>query len=221
MLGFIAFILVSKQSRIIKKMQHESAAAEAKLKFLERAAQTYARKAPALSAHIMLQRAAVAGELGMKDSGHDRQDVCQACGTFSIPGVTSKTTINGGRRPKKTQKVPKRKNHADLQKSIQPMKSLETTCLSCFRVFKVAIRPSKRENLEGHQNRRTPTKSKTPMMTGTDDTSSTKTLVPNNSTKRGKSRKKGGLQALVERSKESQQSTPAFGLDLMDFMKEG
>ena len=202
-------------------MQYESAANDAKLKFLEKAAQTYARKAPGVSAHLMLQRAAIVDEHGMNGSRNDCQDVCQACGTFSIPGVTSKSTVNGNRRSKKAQKSSKRKNDAALKKLVQPMKSLETTCLSCFRVSKVAIRPSARQRLEGLQNHRTPTKSKSPVMTSIDDASSTKTVAPNISTKKGKPRKKGGLQALVERSKESHQSAPSFGLDLMDFMKQG
>ena len=202
-------------------MQHEGTAIEAKLKFLEKAALTYGRKAPGVSAHIMLQRAAIVDELGMNGSRNDCQDVCQACGTFSIPGVTSKTTMNGGRRSKKAQNSSKRKNDTASMKSVQPTKSLETTCLSCFRVSKVAIRPSVRQRLEGHQNHRTPAKSKSPVMTSIDDASSTKTVAPNISTKKGKPRKKGGLQALVERSKESHQSAPPFGLDLMDFMKQG
>ena len=202
-------------------MQCESAATMAKLKFLERAAQTYAGKAPGVSAHIMLQRAAIADEFGPNDSRNDRQDACQACGTFSIPGVTSKTTINRGRRSKKAPQNSKRKNHAALKKPVQATKTLETTCLSCFRVSKVAIRPSERHRLEGHENHRTPTKSENPRRTRVDDTSFTKTVALNVSTKRGKPRKKGGLQALVERSKEGHESTSPFGLDLMDFMKEG
>lgn len=202
-------------------MQYESAATMAKLKFLEKAAQTYTRKAPGVSAHIMLQRAAIADEFGTNDSRTDRQNACQACGTFSIPGVTSKTTMNGGRRSKKTQKSSKRKDHAALKKSVEPMKSLETTCLSCFRVSKVAIQPAKRQSLEGHQDNRTPTKSKSPAATSINDISTTKTVAPKISNNKRKSRKKGGLQALVERSKESHESTSPFGLDLMDFMKEG
>lgn len=55
--------------------------------------------------------------------------------------------------------------------------------------------------------------------------STSKTCGPNvsngTSKQRGRAKKRGGLQAMVERSKKAQTDGATRGLDLMDFMKAG
>ena len=191
---------------------------DSKIKFLDRAAQTYALKAPSLSAYIMLERAATVEKLGITESKKDRKDVCRACGTLLISGVTSRSSLNRGTSPRIVSKVSKRKRQS---KSTQSEKSLETHCLTCHRFSKVAILPSKRQSVgEGD---RLPTNDKIQSSTGNDIEigSPAAPKAVNVSSKRTKTRRKGGLQALVQRTKESQQTSSSFGLDLMDFMKEG
>ena len=185
---------------------------DSKIKFLDRAAQTYALTAPSLSAYIMLERAATAEKLGI-ESRKDRKDVCRACGTLLISGITSRVSLNRDRRSKTFNKVSKRK---DRSKSAQSEKSLETHCLACHRFSKVAILPSKRQNFRKRDRLRTDDNAQSSAGNGIE-----KASAVNVSNKRTKSRRKGGLQALVQRTKESQQTSTSFGLDLMDFMKEG
>ena len=191
---------------------------DAKIKFLDRAAETYALKIPSLSAHIMLERFATAARLDTIESKKDGGNVCRACGTLLISGLTSRVSLNSDRSSRKVSKVSKRK---DPSKSRQIEKSLETHCLVCHRFSKVALCPSKRQNLS-EQGRR-PTDGKVQSPTGIDvESVSPATLkAVNVSGKRTKTRKKGGLQALTQRTKESNQTNTSFGLDLMDFMKEG
>ena len=191
---------------------------DAKIKFLDRAAEAYALKIPSLSAHIMLERFATADKSDTIESKKDKKNVCRACGTLLISGLTSRVSLNSGRSSSKVSKLSKRR---DPSKSRQSEKSLETHCLVCHRFSKVAICPSKRQSL-GEQGRR-PTDGKVRLPTGIDmeSESPAKPKAVNASSKRTKTRKKGGLQALAQRTKESNQTNTSFGLDLMDFMKAG
>lgn len=190
---------------------------EARLRFLEEAAKTYAIKAPAISAHLMLERAAVLGEHDINESRKGPKDICPACGTISVPGVTSTSSVKGSgsvsRRVKKSS-----------QSGVTPtMKSLETKCLACHRISKIAIQQSKRQSPNDRSNMEKVQESKISRLAATNSVlslSQAAHISTNVSSKqRAKARKKG-LHALVERSKESNQAGPSFGLDLMDFMKE-
>lgn len=190
---------------------------DAKIRFLDRAAQNYALKAPSLSTHIMLERAATAGKFDTIESKQDRKDVCRACGTLLIPGITSRVSMSSGRSSKIVSKVSKRK---DQSKSMQSEKYLETHCLACHRFSKVAIRPSKRQSLGEQDHFPTDGKVQSSAATDMEKELPVTPKAVNVSSKRTKARKKGDLQALVQRTKESNQ-TNSFGLDLMDFIKEG
>lgn len=191
---------------------------EARLKFLDEAARTYAFKAPAISAHLMLERAAVVAENDIRESRKDPKDICPACGTVSVPGVTSKLFIKGGgsilggvkKRPFSGVTPP-------------PMKSLETKCLACHRVSKTAMAPSKSLSSNDRFNMGKAQDSKTNRLATTSSAPSLSQAAPmstNVSSKQRAKARKNGLHALVERSKGSNQADPSFGLDLMDFMKE-
>ena len=194
--------------------QNENAGMEAKIKFLDRAAQTYALKAPSLSAYVMLERAATAEKLGVTGSKEDRKDVCRACGTLLISGVTSKVSLNPGRNSRAVSKVSKRN---DRSKSTPSEKSLETHCLACYRFSKVSILPSKRQKFGWRRH----VSAENNLQPSAPSVSPAAAKVVDASNKRTKTRRIGGLQALVQRAKESQQTSTSFGMDLMDFMKEG
>ena len=200
------------------KYQHDNTGMDAKIKFLDRAAETYALKAPSVSAHIMLERAATAEKLDTIESKKHRKDVCRACGTLLIPALTSSVSMSSGRNSRIVSSLSKRKGHS---KSMQSEKTLETHCLACHRFSKVAIRPSKRQGLGEQDHFASDSKVQSSAGIGMENELPTTPKPMNVSSKRTKARKKGGLQALVQRTKESNQTNNSFGLDLMDFMKEG
>ena len=189
-----------------------------RLIFLDRAAKTYTISAPALSAHLMLERASVASDHGIEEPKKGPANACRACGTISIPGVTTKTSIRGVICQGITKRKPSRRS------SSSPTKHLETLCLACNRVYRTAISPSKRHSLKDRHTIGVAPKSKVSQSSGGKAPSlsshSTPPVTSSSSKQRAKARKKGGLHALVERSKQRNQADSASGLDLMDFMKE-
>ena len=190
-----------------------------RLSFLDRAAKTYAAKAPALSAHLMSERATMASNNGIEEPKKGPVNACRACGTISIPGVTTKTSMKGVIFQDKT------KRKASSRSSPSTTKYLETQCLACHRVYRTAIPPSKT-----HSSKDRPGAGNAPMSKVTQSSAacvvpslsagSTPQVTSSSSKQRAKARKKGSLHALVERSKQRHQADSASGLDLMDFMKE-
>ena len=189
-----------------------------RLSFLDGAAQTYAANAPALSAHLMLERATVASDHGKEESKKGAVNACRACGTISIPGVTTKTSMKGvisqGKTKKKTSSI----------SNSSTTKYLENQCFACHRLYRTVIPSLKRHSSKDHPSAGAAPKPKIPQSSlGTLAPSSAMTtpLITSSSSKqRAKARKKGGLHALVERSKQRHQADSPSGLDLMDFMKE-
>ena len=190
---------------------------DAKLKFLDVAARIYAQIAPPLSAHLMSVRADRAEDLESKNS----KGVCGACGTISIPGVTSRTSITNDGGADGISKEAKRKSKKRRMAAGQALKLLETKCLACHRVTKVRIEPSKRQTLVRDKKVVIPARSNAPPSINAAKAPLSAPSIKNGGSKRSKARKKGGLQALVERSKQTHETTQGSGLDLMDFMKEG
>ena len=189
-----------------------------KLRFLNTVASTYSLTVPAFSAHIMMMRATITDQPAIAESKNDVLNACKACGTVIISGVMSRTSINMGRMSRTANKGSKRSIASRPGTSVATEKVLETQCLSCHRVSKVAIPLSKRQASKSHA-RKTP---QAPGKLSDRSTSENAASLPNVSSKqRTRARKNGGLQALVERSKETRRATSAFGLDLMDLMKEG
>ena len=191
---------------------------DAKIKFLDRAAQTYALRVPSLSAQIMLERAETAEKLRPLESKKEGKDFCRACGTLLVSGLTSRVCLKLGGNTRRVSKASKRKDHSNSTRS---EKSLETHCLACHRFSKVAILSSKRQSFGERDG--LPADDKVQSSAGIDIENNTP-AAPKAVTvgsKRAKTRRKGGLQGLVQRTKESQQTNTSFGLGLMDFMKEG
>ena len=189
-----------------------------RLSFLDRAAKIYVTSAPALSAHLMLERATVASDHGIEEPKKGPVNACHACGTISIPGVTTKISMKGVIHQGNS------KRKASSRSKFSATKYLETQCLTCHRMHRTAIPPSKRHSLKDPHSIGIALKSKVSQSSPGNAPSLSAHLTPlatsSSSKQRAKARKKGGLHALVERSKQRHQADSASGLDLMDFMKE-
>ena len=202
-------------------MGWDHATMDLRLKFLKKAGQVMSQNTPSISAHLLTWRAELEDELDMPDIKKDHCNACRACGTISIPGVTSKISMRNGMTTGRIRKSSKRQRKSTLMMTMLSEKSLMTKCLACHRVSKIAIRPSKRQSTGNNHDFRTSNRTKSSTTMNTQGASLITPTVTKPSSRRGKARKKGGLQAFVERSKHSQQTASGTGLDLMDFMKEG
>ena len=202
----------------------------ARLKFLDNSAHLYSTFAPATSAHLILERITVAGNDENTPSKRATANVaCIACGTIRIPGRTSRTTIVD---PTKSKEVsPKRKkNRQSTETGKRPAeKQVVVECLTCRRKTKTPLQTSQEHRVSRQRDSNAAATSGT---TSTRSTLSSALAVGNlapvsqkpvsansSSKKRAKSRKQGGLQAMLEKSKRTGSSSSPV-LDLMDLMKQ-
>lgn len=185
------------------------------LQFMNDAAHLLAMVAPASSSHIMATRDDIMFANEMEASDEHRQHVCGGCGSIKIP----LWTLEARREPRAT------KTKARKQKA-RPTNSQSTDiCTCCGRKTRQSIlkpkpqRIDKKAFITSQQSivKSTPvvsSKEAEPKVSATAATSANAS-----SKKRAKSRKQGGLQALLAKNKEAQNSSKGFGLDLMDLMK--
>ena len=193
---------------------------EAKTKFLDSSACYYSVIAPATSAHLMLQRNFEAADnsvpLQVKGSR-----ACRACGTILIPGSTSRTSIV---HEKATKTRIRSRKHGKDDRAGTPIKSVRVDCLICHRYEKKQLQDSRGTNIKKPSVLNTRT---VPSVSGfadkelSDMPQSARVGTASASSKqRAKARKHGGLQAMLEKTKVSVNSSPGFGLDLLDLMKQ-
>lgn len=187
------------------------ATSDAKHRFLEAVARLYATTAPAASAHLKLRANAEAVD-GKKVVVRD-ESTCKACGRVLIPGWTSLTRIVG----------PDAKAKLSARSTITKKKALVVECLGCHRYVKTPLdakirAPTKRVARQAHVS----TDGSAEVAAKPVLENGARPAATNSSSKqRAKSRKQGGLQAMLDRSKKQPISSPGSGLDLMDFMKQG
>lgn len=193
---------------------------EAKTKFLDSSACYYSVIAPATSAHLMLQRNFEAADnsvpLQVKGSR-----ACRACGTILIPGSTSRTSIV---HEKATKTRIRSRKHGKDDRAGTPIKSVRVDCLICHRHEKKQLQDSRGTNIKKPSVLNTRT---VPSVSGfadkelSDMPQSARVGTASASSKqRAKARKHGGLQAMLEKTKVSVNSSPGFGLDILDLMKQ-
>ena len=191
----------------------------ARNRFLDAAARSYAVDHPATSAHLMTQRNEDSNSLRrplVRDSAITR---CSACGTLVIPGVTSKTILrNAGpdRKVKRKNNLNRRGGETTEQEHKKDM-LLIVECLRCHRHMRRPIDTPRQPRDKRYAAAEGIGKTSLPE---TSAKNAVEKLVKDNaqSKQRAKARK-GGLQALLDKSK--QDSSPSRGnLDLMDFMKQ-
>ncbi|KFY06742.1 hypothetical protein V492_07790 [Pseudogymnoascus sp. VKM F-4246] len=150
-----------------------------------------------------------------------RRHVCGGCGNILTPGWTS-TVNNDVQRQPKARKSNKRKASAITEAT---ERSTVYTCDRCNRetrhVITTAALP--RVNPRRAEQPRLASGEGPERLSSTPQPQAGTPIIPSanaSSKKRAKSRKQGGLQALLAKNKEaSQSSSGGFGLDLMDLMK--
>ena len=193
---------------------------EAKTKFLDVSACHYAVIAPATSAHLMLKRSSEAAENSVPlQVGGSR--ACRACGTILIPGSTSRTSIV---HEKATKTKVRSKKHAKDDRAGTPIKFVRVDCLICHGYEKKSLQDSSGTNIKKPSvlnTRMVPSVSVFADKEPSDMPQTTRVGTASASSKqRAKARRHGGLQAMLEKSKASVYSSPGFGLDLLDLMKQ-
>ena len=191
---------------------------ETKIQFLDAAACHYSMITPATSAHLMLQRHF---EVANNSVPVQKSGACRACGTILIPGSTSRTSIVH-EQPTKTKVHSKKHGKDDSAK--KPIRFLRVDCLICHRYERKPLQGSSRPNVKKPSVFDTGT---LPSVSGfadkepSDMPQSARVGTASASSKqRAKARKHGELQAMLEKTKGSTNSSPGFGLDLLDLMKQ-
>ena len=193
---------------------------KARLKFLSNAAHHYAHSSASTSAHLIFQRNTHNHQAAKRERS-DRFHSCQACATILLPGMTSEACTESSQHLSKNLRKSKAQKNPKLLGAGSGRKYIKTTCLACHRYEKVPLEPLK------------PTK-RLPLVqpvTGSDnsilssDRRSGKLEKPSNanqsSRQRAKTRKQGGLQTLLQKSKQGSSTQAGTSLGLMDLMKQG
>jgi ribonuclease MRP protein subunit SNM1 len=187
----------------------------ARLKFLNDSAHLFAITAPAVSRHVMSTYNALLSENNLEPTESHRRGTCGACGAIMILGQ------GGGLDHSRQLKRPDKGRHNATRN-----KFIIYHCECCNKRTQHGIPAS----LPRHKPRTKIASDLAPVNSTKTASSSTKSHLlslpvaletsNNSSKKRAKTRKLGGLQALLAKQKASQNKSPGFGLDLSDFMKK-
>lgn len=185
---------------------------EARIRFLDDSARILQTLAPSTSAHLMLERNNIAQENEKLMSRLQVDGICKACGTIMIPDISSKAVTVGPHmtRRKKT------------SVTADNLNAEKTECLVCHRVVR-SQRPKAIKSMKppsSLQSSRGPASNADVQTRHAKSDIEKPTSSNANSRKRARTRKQGGLQALLERSKEKDVLSSGSGLNLLDFMKQ-
>jgi ribonuclease MRP protein subunit SNM1 len=170
--------------------------------FLENSSRYLAISSPSTSAHLMTERIALSTDGERAAAKGLRDNVCNACGTLMILGWNA-TMGHEHKLCSSTTQKPIRKRQRRL---IQ-------VCQVCHRETVIAWNAVKggQPTLSHSTTSKHPVEAPATMNKGAEKTSGKQ---------RAKARKeKSGLQALLNKSKQTSASSSTFKLDLMDFMK--
>lgn len=200
------------------KINHDrsSPMSDARLRFLNASARHYTITAPATAAHLMLQHAQVAEEAGLPSGQGQPPDTCGACGTIAVAEKTAEILAGESRTAEQRSRVPVTLPSPEFKASPLGTGIPQPKCAACHRI---TGKPTARVRVAGRNGtRKQQATTAAPNLSGS--------LASEDPPKKGprqrpKARKRGGLQAMVERSRISRNTGLASGLDLMDFMKAG
>ncbi|KAL8761562.1 MAG: hypothetical protein Q9184_002327 [Pyrenodesmia sp. 2 TL-2023] len=195
---------------------------DARLRFLDSSARLMNEHSPATSAYLLHERNVVAQKHEKALTKAQLKDICKACGTILIPGVTSKEEFSDHAAKRK------RKNSEVIApQSEPPEKHSLIKCLACHRVTVAPAAapqrqgPAKAASSTGLISQSHDAMAKSEPQSDIAKIRTEKPASANaSSKKRAKARKHGGLQALLEKSKGAGSQLGGSGLDLMDFMKK-
>ncbi|TVY49943.1 hypothetical protein LOCC1_G000472 [Lachnellula occidentalis] len=186
----------------------------ARLRYLNDSAHLLAATAPETSRHLMSRHDSLLFDSNLNPPNTQKRKACGACGTIMILGWNGVLEIE----------QPGRKNKRRQGKVSNPQRAVVYTCNCCGsktrnsfptppQKYKPGTKSSKTVPISATASSRTPQ---------TKDTPSLGQSLNSNSKKRAKSRKQGSLQAILAKQKAAEgASASGFGLDLMDFMKNG
>lgn len=206
---------------------------QARLKFLDAAAQFYSSTAPATSAYLMRERQDFVADHNIKLREAEVRGSCQACGTISIPGSTFQTCIvfEPTQSDKSRSQGRKRRGDEDTAPIAQGGdKIVIRKCLTCHRSTRTPILLSSKPKV-GNMGRQlnaqgAPQLYSLPGYANKSEgglvknkASQQPSLANSSSKRRAKARKLGGLQVMLDKYKATQNQPSNFGLDLMDIMK--
>lgn len=197
------------------------AAAEAKLRFLHASGHLYSASAPATSAQLMLQRhIEIAGNSRPKSIDGPSLS-CKACGTVLIPGWTSQISRFDKQVSKMASSKPGSKKRKRSKLSTRPEKCVRVQCLACYRFEDKPLQKAKTSSYGRVAKATLQATSSSDTKPNPDPGSSPldKSTKPSKRRERVRNHKKG-LQAMLEKSK-APAAPSGFGLDLLDFMKQG
>lgn len=196
------------------------------LNFLSDAAHLLAVDAPACSSHIMSSRDTIMFANDMELSESHRRHVCGGCGAIKVPAWTvevAKETSEGRRKKRMTKGQLKKLKERAIKSTAQG--AMVDICKRCDRKTRQSIlKPVPHRNTHRQAPASRPSILNTSALPPASSTLTSSTSAPAASTnasskKRAKSRKQGGLQALLAKNKETSQGSRGFGLDLMDLMR--
>lgn len=180
-----------------------------RLKFLKEAAQLLYVTSPSSSAALgaarnkLIEERDIDIEASTKEWNALRRELCGACGNLMLPGWSCEITRELRPLPKKNDSTMKSRREKDMVYS----------CLRCHRktVQPLPAAPVRKLRKETHSMKVQKTEQPA-AVSGTPDKNKGVKSANASSKQRAKSRK-GGLQAMLAKSK-----TQSKGLDLMDFM---
>lgn len=189
---------------------------ELRLQFLSRAANVLAIPAPTASANLGAAHRALitANDMDLEMQGKEldamRRSNCGGCGSVMVPGMTCRVSVQSERQSKKAQsKAPKKE---------EPRKKVVYTCSRCDRKTAQVLPSRPPKHMSAAQAKAKSSQAPQPASTAPLMEQENKVAKSVNATsKQRKKARKGGLQAMLDKSKAS---TPSpGGLDLMDFLQ--
>lgn len=183
---------------------------ELRAKFLQEAAHSLVVSSPAVSAFLGTARSNLIEdanlELPSKERDAFRREFCGACGNSMVPGWSCTVSVCSQLEQQG------RKLKARSKESTKFDKSAVYICLRCHRETAQALQPKPSRSLSKSKGR---TESK-PTADTTKATTGDKVVKSiNASSKQRQKARRGGLQAMLEKTKT--QTSSQGGFDLMDF----
>ncbi|OMP88319.1 hypothetical protein BK809_0003076 [Diplodia seriata] len=200
----------------------------ARLKYLHEAAHVMALASPETSSFLESQYSHLLAENDLIPPESRKREVCGACGTILIPGISC-TVTQEQVPPRKSKKKGSKVQKLGQSEAGKGCKMKIYSCLRCSSKARLQI-PSKKARMGTRKPARSPSgESPAPTTAAITQTPAAEPDAPAtapanpapanaNSKKRAKARK-GGLQALLANSKKETNPSKGFGLDLMDLMR--
>lgn len=197
-------------------------AAEAKLRFLHASGHLYSLIAPATSTELMLHKH-IEINGSARPRGNDWSSTsCKACGTVLMPGWTSQISRFDKEGSKTANPKPESKRHTSSKFSPIPEKYIRVKCLSCHRFEDTLLQKSKTSSKSETAKAKSQATSSSDAKPNLNSAISPHDKPTKASKRRERDRKyRGGLQAILEKSKAPTVPSSGFALDLLDLMKQG